>query len=106
VDPTVLASLLSQCEVLRLGAGSDLLRPGETNDSIYILLKGELFVYLAAEATSGQGISIQPGQCIGEFSAIDRLPVSALVRCESDAELLHLSDTGAHHQSAGAAEPA
>jgi sigma-B regulation protein RsbU (phosphoserine phosphatase) len=91
VDPTELASLLSQCEVLRLGAGCDLLRPGETNESIYILLKGELFVYLAAEATSGQGISIQPGQCIGEFSAIDRLPVSALVRCESDAELLHLS---------------
>jgi len=42
-------------------------------------LKGELFVYLSAEATQGQGISIQPGQCIGEFSAIDRLPVSALV---------------------------
>ena len=34
---------------------------------------------------------LQPGQCIGEFSAIDQLPVSALVRCESEAEVLHLS---------------
>ena len=87
----MLASLLSHCEVLQLGAGCDLLRPGDTNNSIYILLKGELFVYLCAEATQGQGIPIQLGQCIGEFSAIDQLPVSALVRCESAAEVLHLS---------------
>ena len=91
VDPSLLASLLSQCEVLRLGAGSDLLRPGQTNDSFYILLTGELSVYLSEDAKRGQGISLQPGHCIGEFSAIDRLPVSALVRCESEAEVLHLS---------------
>ncbi|MEI6615689.1 MAG: SpoIIE family protein phosphatase [Cyanobium sp. ELA507] len=91
MDPSLLASLLSQCEVLRLGAGSDLLRPGQTNDSFYILLTGELSVYLSEDAKRGQGISLQPGHCIGEFSAIDRLPVSALVRCESEAEVLHLS---------------
>lgn len=91
VDEVLLASLLSHCEVRRLGAGTDLLRPGEANESFYILLKGELMVYLSAEATQGQGIALQPGHCIGEFSAIDRLPVSALVRCESESELLHLS---------------
>jgi sigma-B regulation protein RsbU (phosphoserine phosphatase) len=91
VDETLLASLLSHCEVRRMGAGTDLLGIGETNDSFYILLKGELIVFLSAEARQGHGISLQPGQCIGEFSAIDRLPVSALVRCESDAEVLHLN---------------
>ena len=91
MEENLLASLLSRCDVRRLSAGSDLLRPGESNDSIYIVLKGELIVYLSAEAPRGQGISIQPGACIGEFSAIDRLPVSALVRCEADAEVLHLS---------------
>jgi len=91
VDEVLLASLLSHCEVRRMGAGTDLLRPGEANESFYILLKGELMVYLSAEATQGQGIALQPGHCIGEFSAIDRLPVSALVRCESESELLHLS---------------
>ena len=91
VDESLLASLLSHCEVRQMGAGTDLLRLGETNDSFYILLKGELIVYLSAEARQGQGISLQPGHCIGEFSAIDRLPVSALVRCESEAEVLHLS---------------
>jgi len=91
VDESLLASLLSHCEVLQMGAGTDLLRPGETNDSFYILLKGELIVFLSAEATSVHRFVLQPGQCIGEFSAIDRLPVSALVRCESEAEVLHLS---------------
>lgn len=91
VDETLLASLLSHCEVRQMGAGTDLLRIGETNDSFYILLKGELIVFLSAEARQGHGISLQPGHCIGEFSAIDRLPVSALVRCESEAEVLHLS---------------
>jgi phosphoserine phosphatase RsbU/P len=91
VDESLLASLLSHCEVLQMCAGTDLLRPGETNDSFYILLKGELIVFLSAEATYVHRFVLQPGQCIGEFSAIDRLPVSALVRCESEAEVLHLS---------------
>ena len=89
VDESLLASLPSHCEVRRLGAGNDLLRPGESNVSFYILLKGELIVYLSEDAKQGQGIALQPGHCIGEFSAIDRLLVSA-----------------AHHQSTGAAEPA
>jgi sigma-B regulation protein RsbU (phosphoserine phosphatase) len=91
VEPTLLEGLLSQCEVRQLKAGTDLLRPGEPNDSIYVLLRGELVVYLSPDARRDQGIAIQPGSCIGEYSAIDRLPVSALVRCEADAELLHLS---------------
>jgi phosphoserine phosphatase RsbU/P len=91
VDEFLLAKLLSQCEVRQLGAGTDLLRPGEINESVYILLEGELIVYLSEEATPGHGIVLQPGQCVGEFSAIDRLPVSALVRCESEAAVLHLS---------------
>ena len=91
VDETLLASLLSHCEVRQMGAGTDLLGIGETNDSFYILLKGELIVFLSAEATSVHRFVLLPGQCIGEFSAIDRLPVSALVRCESEAEVLHLS---------------
>jgi sigma-B regulation protein RsbU (phosphoserine phosphatase) len=91
VDEALLMRLLSRCEVRRLGPGTDLLRPGETNDSLYILLKGELMVYLSDEIKPGKGIAIQPGQCIGEYSAIDRLPVSALVRCEAEAEVLHVS---------------
>jgi CRP-like cAMP-binding protein len=82
VDEADLVPLLSRCEVLRLSAGTDLLHPGDSNDSLYILLSGELMVYLTPEAVEGQGIPIKPGHCIGEYSTIDRRPVSALVRCE------------------------
>lgn len=91
MDEALLVRLLSRCEVRRLSAGTDLLKPGQPNDSLYILLKGELMVYLSADITASQGIPIQPGYCIGEYSAIDRLPVSALVLCEGEAEVLHLS---------------
>ncbi len=91
VDPILLEPLLRSCEVRQLKAGTDLLRPGESNDSIFVLLHGELVVYLSPDARQDHGFAIQPGTCIGEYSAIDRLPVSALVRCKLDAELLHLS---------------
>lgn len=90
MDDALLARLLARCEVLQLSAGTDLLRPGETNDSVYILLSGELMVYLTPEAVEGHGIPIESGRCIGEYSAIDRQPVSALVRCEGEAEVLQL----------------
>lgn len=91
VEEEQLTQLLRGCEVLRLSAGTELLHPGEANDSIYVLLAGDLTVYLSPEACVGQGIAIQVGQCTGEFSAIDRKPVSALVRCEGNARVLRLS---------------
>ncbi|MCP9928200.1 PP2C family protein-serine/threonine phosphatase [Cyanobium sp. CH-040] len=90
VEEDLLARRLERCEVRRLGAGTDLLRPGEPNDTIYVLLSGELMVYLSPEARSDQRIPVAVGECIGEFSAIDQQPVSALVRCEREAGVLCL----------------
>jgi sigma-B regulation protein RsbU (phosphoserine phosphatase) len=91
VAPRRLNHLLRRCDVRRLSAGDDLLRPGQVNESLYILLRGGLTVYLTPEATEGQGIPIRPGHCIGEYSTIDLQPVSALVRCESEADVLEVS---------------
>ncbi len=90
VDEGLLARRLEHCEVRHLSAGTDLLRPGEPNDTIYVLLSGELMVYLSPEARADQSIPVAVGDCIGEFSAIDQQPVSALVRCEREAEVLCL----------------
>jgi phosphoserine phosphatase RsbU/P len=91
VDEGVLARRLAACEVRQLSAGTDLLRPGEPNDTIYVLLSGALMVYLSPEARADQRIPVAVGECIGEFSAIDQQPVSALVRCEREAEVLCLA---------------
>jgi sigma-B regulation protein RsbU (phosphoserine phosphatase) len=90
VDEALLARRLECCEVRHLSAGTDLLRPGEPNDTIYVLLSGELWVHLSPEARADQSIPVAVGECIGEFSAIDQQPVSALVRCEGEAEVLCL----------------
>lgn len=87
----MLARLLSRCERRRLAKGSDLLRPGEPNDTIYVLLSGLLMVYLTADTGASEGIPVEAGECTGEFSAIDQQPVSALVRCEREAEVLCLN---------------
>jgi sigma-B regulation protein RsbU (phosphoserine phosphatase) len=85
-----LMAAVSRCQLLPLAAGSVLLTPGQTNEDIFIILAGTVTVYLGAEGNQGQGIVIPLGHCIGEFSAIDGMPASALVRAEDDAIVLRI----------------
>lgn len=77
--------------MLVLAAGTELLRPGEANDSVYILLSGELSAHLDADSNPETAIAIPQGACIGELSAIDGKPVSALVLAPTPARVLKLS---------------
>lgn len=99
-----LGAALDGCRILELAAATNLLTPGQENDSIFIILSGEVNVYIHHDAgmdhgsdaisnhgVNNRGITIPLGQCIGEFSAIDGLPVSALVRAETDARVLQLT---------------
>lgn len=89
-----LARALRGSPIHRLSRGSALLRPGQANSSIFVILEGTVSVHLDAEAaeTEGvEGIPLPVGQCIGELSAIDGLPASALVRAETDATVLELA---------------
>jgi sigma-B regulation protein RsbU (phosphoserine phosphatase) len=91
-DPRELAAVLAECEVLTLTAGAALLRAGEANASVYVLLSGRLVAQLgpAASPEASVAIDIQPGECIGELSAIDGKPISAQVLAESDVRVLRL----------------
>ncbi len=90
VTPDQLMAAVRRCELLPLGAGSVLLTPGQSNEDIFIILAGTVTVHLGAEGHQGQGIAIPLGDCIGEFSAIDGRPASALVRAEDDAIVLRI----------------
>lgn len=89
-DQRDLTEALSYCDVLLLPAGTPLLRPGEPNRNVFILLSGKLIVQLGAEASPDTAIDILPGECIGELSAIDGKPISALVVGVSDVRVLRL----------------
>ena len=89
--PESVDEILRDCDVVLVPAGTPLLRTGEPNSSVYILLSGEVAVFLDSEADSRSAIRLAPGDCIGELSAIDGLPVSALVVALTDARILLLS---------------
>lgn len=66
------------------------LSPGQPNADIFIIMAGTVTVHLGGDGYRGKGIAIPVGQCIGEFSAIDGRPASALVRAEDEAIVLRI----------------
>ena len=89
-DANELSAALTDCEVLMLSAGEPLLRLGARNQSVYILLSGKLTAYLGEDANPATAIEISTGECIGELSAIDDKPISALVLAATDVRVLRL----------------
>ena len=89
-DLSAVARAISQCEVITVPGGTPLLRPGDANDTVYVLLTGRVVAYLDDVQDGGNGIFIPPGECIGELSAIDGKPASALVLAQTDARVLTL----------------
>lgn len=90
IDPTAVAAALGGSEILALEAGTQLLKPGESNDSVYLLLSGRLATYLEGTFSAAGGIPILPGESVGEMSAIDGKAVSALVRAEEESRVLRM----------------
>lgn len=89
-DPERVENALAGCEVLALPAGTSLLRPGEANDAVYLLLSGRLGAILDSSAPLTSTVDLLPGETVGELSAGDGQPVSALVLALSDARVLRL----------------
>ena len=91
VDEKAVNEALNDSEVLLLPAGTSLLRPGESNQNVFILLYGKVAVHLDVNLSTETALPISIGECIGELSAIDGKPVSALVMAMTDARVLKLS---------------
>lgn len=90
-DEAEVIKILNQCEVLILPAGTPLLKPGEANDAVFVLLSGDLAAYLDSDLNPHAAILIAPGECIGEISAIDGKPVTALVLAVTESRILKLT---------------
>ena len=89
-EPPTLEALLDYCELRQLAPGELLLSPGETNDTLYLLLEGRLNVNL--ERSTGDGdFVIEPGECVGEISIIDGRPATAFVAAAQPSVLMAVS---------------
>ncbi len=90
-DEDAVINILNQCDVLILPAGTPLLKPGAANDSVFVLLSGSLSACLDSDLNPDAAIPITPGECIGEMSAIDGKPVTALVMATEEARVLKVT---------------
>jgi len=90
-DEDAVLEILNECDVLVLPPGTPLLKPGEANEAVFVLLSGSLAAYLDSDLNPGAAIPISPGECIGEMSAIDGKPVTALVMATAEARVLKVT---------------
>jgi len=78
---------LKACQTITLKSGATLLEVGQKNFSLYLVLEGELRVYL-----NGRGLPVHavlgPGECVGELSLVDGENTAALVIAARDTRLL------------------
>ena len=70
-------------------AATVLLRCGEENSSVFLVLEGTVRVHLD-HSDSPNWIHIGPGSCIGEMSIIDGKPASAFAVAEAGARILEI----------------
>ncbi len=86
VELDAIEGLVTTMPVMELGEGEILFRPGEHNDSLYLLLEGHLEIHL--ESPDGPPITVLgPGDSVGELSVIDSLETSAYVTAQSPCRL-------------------
>lgn len=74
--------------------GDVVIEEGDTVQSLFCILKGEVDILLPDDLEEYDDLTLVnmlvDGECIGEYSFVDRQPASATVRANTDLELLEL----------------
>ncbi len=83
----LLAKYLSESKLQQLASGQVLLAPGQTNNTIYIILSGRIRVQSKESAVDPIAV-LGEGECVGEMSMLGDAPVSAYVIAATDCKLL------------------
>ena len=79
--------LIGRCERRNLERGEHLLEPGVSNSHVYLILDGELRVYVNDRNLPARAV-LGPGDCVGEMSLVNAQVASALVLAAKDTQLL------------------
>jgi serine phosphatase RsbU (regulator of sigma subunit)/anti-sigma regulatory factor (Ser/Thr protein kinase) len=79
--------IMARCVLRDFGDGEVLLRKGEFNSHVVLVIRGRLRIHLDAP-DSRDFFEIGQGECVGEMSVIDGRPVSAYAVCDSGCRLL------------------
>lgn len=83
--------LLSDCNIRKIADRETLIKTGDINNNVYLILSGEFNVHLTPECTDPVTV-LEPGQSIGEISIIDHQPASAYVSAAKDSRVLVIDE--------------
>jgi CRP-like cAMP-binding protein len=97
--PAELDLIIASCRLVDAEAGQMLLSEGKKGDGLYVVLKGEIEVFLPEQVAGGKirrpsRIHLNrlgPGRCFGEYGAIDDQPSSASARAVTPTRLCLLT---------------
>ena len=87
IDMESISYVLDECHVLAMSSGEKLLEIGKENSTLYLILEGELHVYLDNRDLTEHAV-LKAGQCVGELSLIDGGHASALVIAAQNTRVL------------------
>ncbi len=93
LDAEQLRTVAAHSEVRHWSDGEVILRPGEINRHVAVVLAGRLSIHLDT-AGADDALIIGVGECVGEMSVVDSRPVSALVAAQGPCRVL-LIEAGA-----------
>ncbi len=83
--------VIGQSKIKHLQPGEVLIHPGKPNNTLFLLIDGELRVVLEKDGTQ-VSIPIHPGECLGDMSLVMGSPTSAMAVCYTASRVLVISE--------------
>jgi potassium efflux system protein len=90
LDHDQLARLAAGARTIRFGRGEQIIRQGDTGDSMFILSRGTAEVLAEKEGRSWPVATLNAGDCFGEISLLTGEQRSATVIAKSDCEVVEI----------------
>lgn len=91
MDEPQLASFLQYMEVLKVSANAVVFTRGESGDSMFLVLQGELRARVMVSGRESTLANLGVGECFGEMAVFDESPRSADVVANSESVVLKIS---------------
>ncbi len=84
--------VLEDCPVLEMVKGETLIKAGQSNQKMYIILEGALTVHLDRPESDPVAL-LNAGETVGELSVIDDSPASAFVLATENSRILEVDES-------------
>jgi CRP-like cAMP-binding protein len=93
VDESLLASLLSYLEVVKVAAFGKVVSKGDHGDALFMVLEGEVRALVMIDSKETTLATMGVGECFGELAIVDHGPRSADIIANQPSVLIKVSES-------------